>query len=87
MNALAEELETERQAEIDELTSKITQCLIAADRALSDALQAVKQLESDQVYHLGYAEGTAGEDCHHLIKKARRTVRQLEYVTQAAATD
>jgi hypothetical protein len=83
MNALAEELETERQAEIDELTSKITQCLIAADRAL----QAVKQLESDQVYHLGYAEGTAGEDCHHLIKKARRTVRQLEYVTQAAATD
>jgi hypothetical protein len=74
MNALAEELETERQAEIDELTSKITQCLIAADRALSDALQAVKQLESDQ-------------DCHHLIKKARRTVRQLEYVTQAAATD
>jgi hypothetical protein len=69
MNALAEELETERQAEIDELTSKITQCLIAADRAL------------------GYAEGTAGEDCHHLIKKARRTVRQLEYVTQAAATD
>jgi hypothetical protein len=68
-------IDSDRDMEIDTLRDVLQDALTDAQARLREAEHAVKQLASDRLYDIEYAESLASTDLQQMLADASRAVR------------